>query len=368
VSSHGTGEQMSGNNGLSDRDDLFAEVIESFYLETKEDLFFAVKGFEHPPDRRIAVLRYMPDTTGGDRNKGGKFYRRLYHFDEQEQQIRSAYPQYIAYDPVFQTTLQSVPESMVRKIYDPRQRFRELALASTRAEIEEDAVAFLGLLQTQAQVSSSALGITGSLLTGLFTEKSDLDVVVFGTENCRSVYRALLRMLDERSCPDLYRLNAAGMRELFEQRVADTYMAYEEFVKLEKGKANQGRFRQRAYFVRFVRNADEAEYAYGSMRYSPIGRAVITASIADDRDAIFTPCRYPLANVRLLEGPQRSIPNEIISFRGRFCEQVRAGELVYAAGTLERIEHDQGGFHYRLLLGNFPEDTLISSSLKALDL
>jgi predicted nucleotidyltransferase len=356
---------VSGNNSLSD---LFAEVIESFYLETKDGLFFAVKGFEHPPDRRIAVLRYMPDTTGGDRRKGIKFYRRLYHFDEQEQQIRSTYPQYLAYDPVFQTTLQSVPESMVQKIYDPRQRFRELEQACIRAEIEEDAVAFLGLLQNQAQVPSSALGITGSLLTGLFTEKSDLDVVVFGTENCRSVYRALLRMLDKRSCPDLNRLDSAGMKELFEQRVADTLMAYEEFVKLEKCKANQGRFRQRAYFVRFVRSAHEAGHAYGSLRYTPIGRAVITASIADDQDAIFTPCRYPLANVRLLEGPQRSIPNQIISFRGRFCEQARAGELVYAAGTLERIENDQGGIYNRLLIGNFPEDTLTSSSHKTLEL
>jgi predicted nucleotidyltransferase len=145
-------------------------------------------------------------------------------------------------------------------------------------------------------------------------------------------------------------------------------MAYEQFVKLEKCKANQGRFRQRAYFVRFVKSAHETGYAYGSLRYTPIGRAAITASIADDQDAIFTPCRYPLANVRLLEGPQRSTPNEIISFRGRFCEQVRAGELVYAAGTLERIENGQGGLHHRLLLGNFPEDTLTSFNHEALEL
>jgi predicted nucleotidyltransferase len=158
------------------------------------------------------------------------------------------------------------------------------------------------------------------------------------------------------------------MQALFEQRVADTRMDYEEFVKLEKSKANQGRFRQRTYFVRFVRSAREAGHAYGSLRYTPIGRAVLTALIADDQDAIFTPCRYPLANVRLLEGPQSSIPSEVISFRGRFCEQAHAGELVYASGTLERIENDQGGNYYRLLLGNFPEDTLTSSSPKAFEL
>ena len=275
--------------------------------------------------RPIEGLQYFdtcPIQPAAIEGRAETFYRRLYHFDEQEQHIRSTYPQYLAYDPVFQTTLQSVPESMVQKIYDPRQRFRELEQACTRAEIEEDAVAFLSLLQNKAQVPSSALGITGSLLTGLFTEKSDLDVVVFGTENCRSVYRALLRMLDERSCPDLSRLDSAGMQELFEQRVADTRMDYEEFVKLEKRKANQGRFRQRAYFVRFVRSAHEAGHAYGSLRYAPIGRAVITASIADDQDAIFTPCRYPIS--------QRSPPGRSAA------AQFQTKSSLFAAGFVNR--------------------------------
>jgi hypothetical protein len=41
---------------------------------------------------------------------------------------------------------------------------------------------------------------------------------------------------------------------------------------------------------------------------------------------------------------------------------------VYAAGTLERIENDQGEIYNRLLLGNFQEDTLTSSSPKAFEL
>jgi predicted nucleotidyltransferase len=85
---------------------------------------------------------------------------------------------------------------------------------------------------------------------------------------------------------------------------------------------------------------------------------VITALIADDREAIFTPCLYPLTQVRVLEGPQLSRLGEIVSFRGRFCEQARAGETVKASGTLERIESDLGEVRHRLLLGNFAEDSL----------
>jgi len=349
-------EPVSSDQNVSGQDAFFAEVVESFYLETLDGLFFAVKGLEHPPDRRIAVLRYVPDGTTGGRRKADTFYRRLYHFDEQERLIRSTYPQYLAYDPVFQTTLQSVPLSMVRKVYDPRLRYVELAESGARTEIEDDAAAFLNLLQCEARVAPSALGITGSLLTGLYTEKSDLDVAVFGTENCRKVYAALAAILDAPPVAELRRLDAAGMEELFEQRSADTRMDHDAFLALEKRKVNQGLFRKRPYFVRFIQEARESKQAYGCLRYTPRGRAVIIASIADDRESIFTPCRYALSGVRILEGPPLSDLCDIASFRGRFCEQARTGETVRASGTLERIENDRGEIRHRLLLGNTAED------------
>ena len=60
------------------------DMIESFYIETREGYFFAIKGFEHPPDCLIAVLRYVPDREKGDRTKGRERYRRVYSFGEQE--------------------------------------------------------------------------------------------------------------------------------------------------------------------------------------------------------------------------------------------------------------------------------------------
>jgi predicted nucleotidyltransferase len=252
--------------------------------------------------------------------------------------------------------LQGVPIDQVRTVFDPRKKFREMAETSARAGIESDAFAFLSLLQNEARIPPSALGITGSLLIGLYTEKSDLDAVVFGIENCNKVYRALRRMLDAAQSGELRKLNAAEKEELFTQRAADTQMNYDDFLALESRKVNQGVFRERTYFVRFVKEAQEIEEAYGCLRYTPLGRAVIAASIADDRDAIFTPCRYALSGIRILKGPQLTDLNEIVSFRGRFCEQARAGETVRACGSVERIQNRQGDIRHRLLLGNSPED------------
>jgi len=349
---------MRLNNKFPDPDELFARVIESYYLETQEGLFFAVKGMEHPPDRVIAVLRYAPDPEPGGRVKGGKSYRRLYRFAEQERLMRTTYPHYLAYDPVFRTTLQSVPRSLVQRIYDPRQRLQELMPAAAGKGIEGDAAAFAGLLEKEAAVPSSALGITGSLLIGLHTELSDLDIAVFGAESCRRAHQGLRRLLDGQS-GELRRLDARGMEALYAQRVVDTRMAFGQFVDLEERKVNQGCFRRRTYFIRFIKEAREASEMYGRFGYTPLGRTTITAVIADDQEAIFTPCRYLVSDVRSREGASVQNLNEIVSFRGRFCEQAQTGESVMAAGTLERVQNSRGDAWHRLLLGNSAEDTMV---------
>jgi 2-amino-4-hydroxy-6-hydroxymethyldihydropteridine diphosphokinase len=344
--------------------DLSNEVVESFYLETKDRLFFAVKGLEHPPDRWIAVLRYAPDPQG-DRIRAGEAYRRFYHFAEQEQFLKANHPEYIAYDPCFQTTLQSVPRSLVQKIYDPRHRLQEFIQKPVKTGIENDAVAFALLLQEESGAPLSplsplsSLGISGSLLIRLQNDLSDLDISVFGEQNCNKVYQALGRLLDSGSNAELSRLDERGMEKLFAERSSDTDMPYDEFLKLERRKVNQGRFRGRTYFVRFIKEASEAKEIYGQQQYRQVGRADITAWIADDREAIFTPCRYLLSDARSLDGAALADLTEIVSFRGRFCEQAHAGETVAASGVLELVQNDRGNIRQRLLLGNFPEDTMV---------
>ncbi|MEJ2246067.1 MAG: hypothetical protein P8Y80_08350 [Acidobacteriota bacterium] len=334
------------------------EAVESYYLETMEGLFFAVKGQEHPPDRWISVLRYVPDSDRGEREKNGSFYSRLYSFKEQERWIEEHCPQYRAYDPVFQTTLQSVPRSQVRNIHNPRQKLHELTQATVRDGLEEDVVAFSGLLEKEARVRASSLGITGSVLIGMHADHSDIDIVAFGEDSSRKIHQALSRLLADPGCKELRRLDANGMKELYAQRIVDSKMEYSEFVHLERRKVNQGTFRGRPYFIRFIKEPS-GEPAYGQCRYSPKGRERIQATVAGDLEGIFTPCRYGLAGAQTLGGMPLPEMDEIVSFRGRFCEQARIGDHILATGTLEQVQDSQGVIHYRLLLGNSREDTMV---------
>ncbi|RLC80323.1 MAG: hypothetical protein DRI61_06030 [Chloroflexi bacterium] len=326
------------------------DLAEGYYVESAEGLLFAVKGLIHPPGAVVAYLRYVPD-PGGKRERRGIRYRRLYHFGEQEELLREKCPDCLFFDPVFGGTLQGVPRERIKQVYDPCLRLAELRQGKSLDGLEEKAVEFANLLAEKAGVSEECIGISGSILVNLHTSGSDIDLVVYGVENCRAVHGALRELMGE---PDgeVRRLSGEELRALYATRSQDTPMSFEDFAWLEGRKVIPGKFRRCEYFIRFVKSPVEVEERYGDRRYISLGRAEIEATVADASEGIFTPCIYKIEDVRLVEGQRAApLPVEIVSFRGRFCEQAEEGERVRARGKLERVISRGGEVHHRLLLG-----------------
>lgn len=331
-------------------------LIESDYLETEEGLFFAVKGIAQPSDRIMAYLRYAPDPHG-ERRRMGRPYRRLYHFAEQEQFLRAQYPQYLSYDPVTRLELQSVPCASIHRAYTSRQRLQDLRQQSSRDPVEEVTLSFAARLQQISAIPWSSLGVSGSLLIGLHTPASDLDMTVHGEQDCWALHHALSVLLDQDS-GDIRRLDESGMHDLHAERSGDTRMSYADFIRSESKKVIQGRFRDKTYFIRFLKEPPEFGERYGDRLYTPLGRADIEAVITDHHNAIFTPCSYQIAGARSQQASAIPEIAEIVSFRGRFCEQALSGDTVRASGTVERVEHQSGRVWHRLILGSAIEDTM----------
>ncbi|HWQ82960.1 MAG TPA: hypothetical protein VN363_00245 [Anaerolineales bacterium] len=331
-------------------------LIESDYIETVEGLFFAVKGIAQPPDRVLAYLRYAPEIQG-ERHRLGRAYRRLYHFAEQEQLLRSTYPRYLAFDPVTGLVLQTVPNTSIAHAYTSRQHLQDLRQHPHRDPVEEAAFAFATNLQQISAIPWSSLGVSGSILIGLHTPASDLDMTIHGEQNCWALHRALSTLLDQDS-GEIRRLDETGMHALHAERSGDTQMSYADFIYSERKKVIQGRFRDRTYFLRFLQEPAEYGESYGDRQYTPLGRATIEALIKDDRGAIFTPCNYKITGVRSIDGGTIPEISEIVSFRGRFCEQAQTGDTVRASGTVERVAHQSGRVWHRLILGGEFTDTM----------
>jgi len=327
---------------------------EGDFIETFDGLIFDVKGLLHPPDRVIAYLRYVPDGRGG-RERAGIKYRKVYSLYARAKLLARKWPQYVYPDPFLNREVQAVPLDKVKHHYLPAEKFAQMRRAVELDQQERLAADMAETLVKEAGVSVSSIGVSGSILVSLHTNKSDMDLLLYGSDvarRCHSKLRAILGARSHGFTP----YQKSDLRKLYTQRGLGTAIPFETFTRHEQSKVLQGKFRETDYFIRCVKEWDEWHEAYGDRKYYPVSRAIVRATISDDSDSIFTPCTYQIVDVRITgKHPE---PTQIVSFRGRFCEQVRRGEPILARGSLERAV-DERGETYRLVIGEDPRDCLV---------
>ncbi len=330
-------------------------------IRTGDNVIFDVKGLVHPPDKIVAFPRYVP-TKAGTRGHGANLYGKVYNLAERFQYLQKNAPQLIVFDPVFGETICEVPFSAITKHYKPVEKLKELREREKLADLERKTVTLAETLKETAHIPWSGIGVSGSIMAGLFTLQSDIDPIVYGEKNCRKAYAALEKLLkDNNSCFKPY--TADELRTLFEFRSKDTKMTFEDFVKVEGRKAFQGKFEDVDYFVRFVKNWNEVNERYGDLVCRNSGYVKITATVASDSEALFTPCTYKLENAKVIEGPHVESITEVVSFRGRFCQQARTGETIVAQGKVEHVEDKRSySEHYRIIIGGSLSDFMALSN------
>jgi predicted nucleotidyltransferase len=331
-------------------------------IKTKDNVIFDIKGLVHPPNKVIAFPRFIP-SPHGSRGHKKDLYSKVYSLTERFKFLVQNSPDLIVHDPVFDEVLCEVPVDTIKKHYKPIGKLRELRSSKTLGDLESEAVQLTEKLKEAANIPWSSVGISGSLLVGLHTLKSDIDPVVYGVENCRKAYAALQSLLKDGgshfkpyTCEDL--------RVLFDFRTKDTIMSFEDFAAVESRKVFQGKFRETDYFVRFVKDWNQINEQYGDVCYRNCGYAKTTATIVDDSEMLFTPCTYRIENAKVVEGPKLQPILEIVSFRGRFCAQAKKGEAIVAQGKVEHVtDKKKESEYYRIILGNKPSDYMVLSHM-----
>ena len=326
-------------------------------LESQADVIFDVKGLVHPPDKIIAFPRFVPDFRGS-RKKKGVFYRKVYALKERYNFLEKRFPHYLVNDPVFGERLSEVPAEDVKCLWRPHTYLQKLRDSGTMIEQETKALRFVEILQENSRVSWNKFGISGSFLAQLTTPRSDIDLIVYGKRNCIKIHESMKLLAGNQKEP-LRAYTSKELETLYAFRSQDTRVDFGKFAATEKRKVLQGKFQQCDFYIRCIKDWNEVNEVYGDVRYKSVGYARLKATISDDSEAIFTPCRYSLEKVQLLEGRRSGKVIEIASFRGRFCEQARVGEVVVAQGKVERVETKTGDTFFRLLLGGRRSDFMV---------
>lgn len=305
--------------------------MEGAYVETVEGLIFSVKGLHHPEGLVVAYLRYVPD-LGGERVRGPRRYRRVYDLEETDEFLRKHHSIYMNPIEGKGLTLQSVPTDRISRAYSPTERLREI-MDIPSSDLEELTARFASALSSENRVPLSSFGVSGSVLIGLAGPNSDIDIVVYGLDAGSNVYGALSRLREVGGWIRPY--DTESVMGVVSSRWGDTGFNLALFVQSEMRKVLHGLVGDRDYFVRLVPSPSEVEEVVSRM----LGRAVLRATVVDSERSIYTPCTYLVEDCSIQGGGRGPEVTQLVSYRGKFTEQARKGEVVVARGTLEEVEY-----------------------------
>jgi uncharacterized protein len=327
-------------------------------IKTKSQVVFDVKGLVHPPNKVIAFPRFIPSPQGTRQGKDA-LYGKVYSLGDRFKYLQENHPELIVFDPVFGETMCEVPVDQIIEHYQPPEKLASLRTSKNLNILETKALQLATTLKDKSGIPWNAIGISGSIMAGLTTEKSDIDPLVYGVENSRKAYAALKELLKTEGS-GFKPYSKTELQTLFDFRSKDTEMSFEDFETVESRKAFQGMFLGTDYFIRFVKDWSETSEQYGDVCYKNSGYAKIIANITDSSGALFTPCSYKLKDVSVVEGPKLTRITEIVSFRGRFCEQATVDEKIEAQGKVELVTNkNSSNEYYRLIIGSKPSDYMV---------
>ncbi len=320
------------------------DLVEGYFIITVDDLIFEVKGVVHPRNRVIAYLRYVPASGG---------YRKIYALDERETYLQSNYPTYLWFSDPHGRVVQSVPNDRIESILDPVDCLKRLRDSTGRvSDLEQSTVNLAEKLVESTKIEWSDIGVTGSQLIGIAKSDSDIDLVVFGLDACRKFYSNLSQKFATISGVERY----AGV--MLDNHVEFRWRTHTELKpvlrEIERAKVLQGLFEGYHFFVRLVKTPGDFGHVYGDVSFQMKGQQLVSGIIIEDSDSIFTPCEY------MVECDD--VPNlrKLVSYRGRFTEQISQGASFEAQGRLEMVtNHKEDDQYLQLVLGELPTDYLI---------
>ncbi|MCW4033907.1 MAG: nucleotidyltransferase domain-containing protein, partial [Candidatus Bathyarchaeota archaeon] len=167
-------------------------------LFTKEGFIFYVFGYEHPENRVFAFLKYIPSSLahhfpirflkqkwnleGVELSRPEKLYTPQ-NYQKFLETCRKHFPHYLYCCPFRGKEVLSVPLDQIKKVFLPGESLQRIFSLEHKDAIQTEVVELVSLLSEKSEIPVSEFGIHGSVGLNMHSEYSDIDLVVYGSEN-----------------------------------------------------------------------------------------------------------------------------------------------------------------------------------------
>ena len=246
--------------------------------------------------------------------------------------FRGNFPDYIYYCPLRKKELITTPLNLIEEVFVPKDCLENLRKIDDLDSLQTKALNLLDLISEASDVSLQDFGMHGSIALNMHSPESDIDFVVYGSENFRRVENAISELV-----------NKGKLVYLFSNR-------------LDKARKFQGRYMNKIFMYNAARKPEEIETEYGSTRFTPIAPVKFQCTVVDDTESIFRPATYKIKNYKSLEPTSElqidKIPDRVVSNIGCYRNIARNSSEIKVAGNLERVEIIKTGkIYHQVVVG-----------------
>lgn len=315
---------------------------------TKDGFILNTFGYEHPNDRVFAFLKYIPAQFKELFNvemlertwKYGdnKLFRaeKLYtakNYKTFIEAFRMNFPDYLYFDPYRQREIITTPLNLIEDVFVPRDRLVWLESLPKRDTLQQMSSDLIHLISQESSVSLNDLGMHGSIALNMHAPESDIDFVVYGSENFRLVESAIERLV-----------NAGKL----------TYIAGN---RIEAARKFQGRYNKKIFMYNATMQFEDVKnIKYGAYRFVALDNVQFQCTVSDDSQTMFRPATYKITNYKPLNSQSEltpeKIPVQVLSNIGCYRNIARKGSEIKVAGKLERVESTSSSeVFYQVVVG-----------------
>ena len=310
-------------------------------FQTRQGLIFYAFGYEHPTDRVTAFLKYIPEQLQHHfplqyvkrrwKLDSTTFVRptELYNattFQKQTENFRKNFPEYVYFCPFRHKEVVSPPRKLVKRVFVPRHSLQALLQQKQHNNLQKMTHDLFSLLSAESEISLPDFGLHGSLVLGMqSTADTDIDLVVYGSENFRKLEAAVDKLSRESE------LGTAGR--------------------------NRGVYKGKSFVYNAVRKLEEVTIRYGDYKYFPIHPVAFRCNVTDDSEAMFRPAIYQVSEYQPVNESSKlekaKIPKTVVSMIGCHRNAARKDDTAEVSGILEKVEHvATGRVTYQVVVGS----------------
>ena len=188
--------------------------------------------------------------------------------------FRKNFPDYIYYCYLRNKELISASLSSIQRVYVPKQCLSALMALEHPDTLQKMALDLISMLSKESSVSMNDFGIHGSIALNMHAPESDIDFVIYGSENFRKVEATITRLVNE-----------GVLSYIFNNR-------------LDAARLFQGRYLNKIFMFNATRKPEEVKIKYGMFRYSSIDPVRFQCTVSDDTETMFRPATYKIARLQ----------------------------------------------------------------------